>query len=134
MHDVYLRVTEDHDSRYLWIQRDDFINPEDYLECLVFLLTVPMIHLCGRDGKRVAGVANPCCIFEYYIPLDVSDRVEPNYWDNYTWICKTLLGPETCAYQFGEIWMHFKMASDKEIKYPPIPKFLVDFWVQYKER
>jgi len=132
MNDIYRYITEDFDGTCLWIQRGDFINPEDYLDCLLFLTTRPMNTLY-KNGRLVAGVANSCCSFTYYTPSSPADTIVNYFWDNYTWICITLLAPASGGYEHGEMWLHFKMASDREIKYPPIPKFLVDFWVEQEK-
>ncbi len=112
-----------------FIKHTDFKDIQEYLDCYIWLTTERQCDIVNPKDKSVmlSGFSNPIAAFEYYIPNNISTKIETTYWSNYTWICKSFIAEDLFAHTKTE-YHHFKMATNKELPYPPIPDFLVKLY------
>ena len=125
MIDTWANIPQDSRINWLWNE-----NESEYLKVFTWLTTTRMCDIANPfySTMRLSGLSNTVCDFFYYVPMDVSDKIESkSYWKNYSWICHTLLDNRYTELS-TLIYSHFKMINDKEYKYPPIPKYLVELY------
>lgn len=121
-----------------WFKYSEFEDPKNYLDCYIFLTTAELQHIKNPYNKRtfISGLSNTLANFMYHVPQDLYENREntqirsDRYWGSYTWICTTFLEKEGGKFFVAhrDNWHHFKMSSDMEEKYPPIPKYLFEFY------
>jgi hypothetical protein len=109
-----------------------------YLKVFTWLVTSKLNELKSltEEDKFISGLGNTTTKFEYDIPNNPTNEIiENRYWSNYTWICITYIDSHlgSCYSSDNQNYYHFRMINDKEYKYPPIPKFLIEFYYSYHQ-
>ena len=109
----------------------DFGSFKEYLECMLWLTTTSYndIWETKEKIKFIEGISNTVASVRFYRPSMGTSTVESlkpeenRYWNCYTWLWSTPYNDH----------FHYKMTSEKEEQYPPIPKTLFDFWNKYNK-